>query len=80
MTDMGSHLSGNIQAGRCRMRRGLPDDVISVVGHCPWRELGQEVGQVLLEAVVVHAGVPSGNGAGAEAGCSITDDRIEASA
>ncbi len=60
--------------------RGLLDDVISVVGHSPGRELREEVGEIPLETVGAHAGVPPGSGAGPVAGRSITDERIEAMA
>jgi len=61
--------------------RGLPDDVISVVGPSPGRELGQEVGQVVLEASIArHAGCPPGADAGPATGSRTTVARIETSA
>ena len=35
MSAMGSHLSGKVQAGRCRVRRGLREDVVAIVGVGP---------------------------------------------
>ena len=47
---MGSHLSGKVHAGRCRVRRGLRDEVVSVVGHPGHVQVGQQRRQILFEA------------------------------
>ena len=61
---MGSHLSGKVQAGRCRMRAVCGQDVISIVGRGSQVQVVEEqVGQVALEAAIGgHADRPPGTG------------------
>ena len=60
---------------------GLPDDVISVVGHSSGRELPEEVGEIPIEPVGGSCRESfQGSGVGVVAGRSITDERIEATA
>ena len=49
---MGSHLSRNVQRGRWRDARGLPEDVVGVVGRPRRGRLAEPGGQVAFEAVV----------------------------
>ena len=70
---MGSHLSRKVQAGRWRVRRRLPDDLVSIVGIAAQVEVLEDLGAGPLEASMRRScDLPSGDVAGAGSGSAAT--------
>ena len=78
---MGSHLPGKVQAGRCRVRVGGGQDLVSIVGRRPQVQVLEDGGQLTFEAGFSgHATCPPVTGSGAVSGSAAADMRIAASA